>query len=343
MDGRLALSRRRQDGRPADQTLPLTERLLSRLSGPGAAWVLAWAAVPVAAGLLPSAYLATVGAKPLPVRLLSGLVFAYAVVLAFWAVGRFTRERNLVEHSVDQLTAGPEQAARPVFRGMASTRGPLALTLGFVTVTVWRTAVLGDPWAALLWLPVSLLVNLPLLTAVWVYLALLLGLHRLGRRTLSLAAFPQDLSLGLGEVGRLAFTAFWIYGAGFAPILVVNVANPIGLLLLLGLFLLGVLVFFACLQGLHHQLLAARRHYLEWAGQLYARAYEPIRSGSLVALGEQAEALQAAEVIQRRADAIQEWPFQQRRLVQIAGIVGTVVTFVITGILTRLILIPLGL
>jgi hypothetical protein len=62
-----------------------------------------------------------------------------------------------------------------------------------------------------------------------------------------------------------------------------------------------------------------------------------------VALGEQAEALQAAEVIQRRADAIQEWPFQQRRLVQIAGIVGTVVTFVITGILTRLILIPLGL
>jgi hypothetical protein len=28
------------------------------------------------------------------------------------------------------------------------------------------------------------------MTAVWVYLALLLGLHRLGRRTLSLAAFP---------------------------------------------------------------------------------------------------------------------------------------------------------
>jgi hypothetical protein len=37
---------------------------------------------------------------------------------------------------------------------------------------------------------------------------------------------------------------------------------------------------FGCLQGLHRQLLGARRHYLEWAGQLYARAYEPIRSGS---------------------------------------------------------------
>jgi hypothetical protein len=42
-------------------------------------------------------------------------------------------------------------------------------------------------------------------------------------------------------------------------------------------------------------------------------------------------------VIQRRAEAIQEWPFQQRRLAQIAGIVGTVVTLVITGIITRLI------
>src|SRR5829696_4237377 len=245
MDGRLALSRRQQNRQAADQTLPLTERLLSRLPGPRAAWVLAWAAIPVVAGLLPGAYLATVGVKPIPLRLLIGLVFAYAVVLAFWAVGRFTRAGNLAERSVDQLAAGPEQAATPVFRGMFSTQGPLALTLVFVAVTVWRTAVLADPWTALRWLPVSVLGNLPLLTAVWVSLALLLGLNRLGRRTLSLTAFPQDLSLGLGEVGRLAFTAFWIYGAGFAPVLVVNVANPLGLLLILGLFLLGVLVFLA--------------------------------------------------------------------------------------------------
>ena len=343
MGGRLALSRRRQDGRAADGRLPLTERLLGRLPGPRVAWVLAWAAIPIAAGLLPGAYLATVGVKPLAVRLLIGLVFAYEVVLAVWAVGRFTRERDTVQRSVDQLAAPRGQTAMPVFGGMASTWGPLALTLVFVAVTLWRTAVLGGRWAALRWLPVTVLVNLPLLTAVWVYLALLLGLARLGRRTLSLTAFPQDLSLGLAAVGRLAFTAFWIYGAGFAPVLVINFANPLGLLLILGLFLLGVLVFFGCLQGLHRQLLAARRHWLEWAGQLYARAYEPLGSGSLASLGEQAQALQAAEVIHRRAEAIQQWPFQQRRLAQIAGIVGTVVTFVITGILTRLILVRLGL
>jgi hypothetical protein len=326
-----------------DGRLPLTERILGRLPGPRVVWLLAWAAVPVAAGLLPGSYLATVGVRPIGVRLLTGLVYAYAVVLAVWAVGRFMRGADTVERSVDQLAARPEQAATPVFGGMASTWGPLALTLVFAAVTTWRTAVLGGWWAALGWSPVTLLVNLPLMTAVWAYLALLLGLDRLGRRTLSLTAFPEDLSLGLGEVGRLAFTAFWIYTAGFAPVLVINLAYPLRLLLSLGLFLLGVGVFFGCLQGLHRQLLAARRHYLEWAGQLYARAYEPIRSGSLVALGEQAQPLQAAEVIQRRAEAIQEWPFQQRRLAQIAGIVGTVVTFVATGILTRLILARLGL
>ena len=226
---------------------------------------------------------------------------------------------------------------------MASTWGPLALALVFTAVTAWRTAVLGDASAALLWSPVSFLVNLPLTTAAWAYLALLLGLNRLGRRTLPLTAFPKDLSLGLGEVGQLAFTAFWIYGAGFVPVLLVNLANPLRLLLSLGLFLVGVLVFFGCLEGIHRQLLTARRHYLELAGRLYAHAYEPIRSGSPAVLAEQAPSLQAAEVVQRRAEAIQEWPFQQRRLTQIAAIVGTMVTFVITGIVTRLILVRFGL
>ena len=48
-------------------------------------------------------------------------------------------------------------------------------------------------------------------------------------------------------------------------------------------------------------------------------------------------------MIQRRGEAIQQWPFQQRRLVQMAGIVGSVVTFVVTGIITRLVLVSLGL
>ena len=119
--------------------------------------------------------------------------------------------------------------------------------------------------------------HLPLLTAVWVYLALLLGPNRLGRRPLLLTAFPEDLSLGLGEVGRLAFTAFGMYAAGFTPVLAISLANPLRLLLDLGLFLLGVLVFFACLQGLHRQLLAARRHYLASCTRAPTNRFGPAR------------------------------------------------------------------
>lgn len=74
---------------------------------------------------------------------------------------------------MEQLAAHPEQATTPVFGPMASTWGPL--TLVFVALAVWRTAALRDPWTALLWSPVSFLINLPLLTAVWVYLALLVA------------------------------------------------------------------------------------------------------------------------------------------------------------------------
>ncbi len=344
MAGRLALPWRRQNGGAADGgSLPLPERILGGLPGSRVVWQLAWAAIPVAAALIPGSYLATVGAKPLPVRAVTGAVYGYAVALAVWATSRFTAEISAVERSVDRLAERSEEPAPPAFRSMTSTLGPLVLTLAFVAVTFWRTAVLGGGPAALLWLPVSFVVNLPLLTAVWVFLVVLLGLNRLGRRALSLRAFPEDLSLGLGEVGRLAFTAFSVYAAGFAPVLVVNLGNPLRLAMTLGLFLLGVLAFFGSLGGLHRQLLAARRHYLEWVGNLYARAYEPVRSGSLAALGEQAQLLQAAEVIQRRAEAIQRWPFEERRLAQIAAIVGTVVTFVVTGIITRVILLRLGL
>jgi hypothetical protein len=70
----------RQDGRAADDRLPLTEFILDRLPGPRAAWVLAWAAVPMAAGIAPGSYLTTVGAESIAARLFTGVAFAYAVV-----------------------------------------------------------------------------------------------------------------------------------------------------------------------------------------------------------------------------------------------------------------------
>ena len=135
MDGRLALSRRQQNGRSQTRPCPSPNACSAVCRDrvrPGR-----WPGRRSRSrpACCPAPTWPRSGTRPLPVRLLIGLVFAYAVVLAFWAIGRFTREGNLVERSVDQPAARPEQAARPVFGGMASTQGPLALTLVFVAVT----------------------------------------------------------------------------------------------------------------------------------------------------------------------------------------------------------------
>lgn len=62
-------------------------------------------------------------------------------------------------------------------------------------------------------------------------------------------------------------------------------------------------------------------------------------AGSLEALREQAPLLSAAEALEKRAEAIQTWPFDDRTLRLIAAIV----TSVVVAAITRLVLKPLGL
>jgi len=77
MDARPAHPRGRQDGPAAEGMPPLTERLLRRLPGPRMAWVLAGAAIPFLAAPVPGSFMATVGDRPIAVRFLIGLVYAY--------------------------------------------------------------------------------------------------------------------------------------------------------------------------------------------------------------------------------------------------------------------------
>jgi hypothetical protein len=330
-----------QTGVDEGRRLPITERLLARLPGPRVVWLLIWGAVPVLSSLaLPSIWEVS-PAPGLSARLTSGVVYSYAVVLALWASRRFARDVEDAELVVDRLAEDSGEGTKPVFLGIDSTLGPLALlalTVGLAALVTAQVAEIRDGLAAALSAPVPIIVNLPLATAVWLYAVLLLGLNRLGRRRLLLDTFPQDPSLGLNEVGRLAFTAFAIYAAGFVPVLAVNLSSPIGLVINLAMFLAGVVIFFMSLSGLHRQLAAARKRYSEQARVLYALAYEPVRSGSLDALRTQAQLLAAAEGIERHAEAIQRWPFDDKRLAFIKGIAASTVAIVLAGLVSRLIL-----
>ena len=322
---------------PAPNQVPLTERILNALPGPRMLWIVVWAAIPFGAAFLPDAYIATIGEESFTIRLLTGVVFSYVNLIALWGVAKFTRDTAVAEASVSPLEEDDGTPRGTIFRGLGSTWGPLAITTVFVVITTIQTADLADTTTALVWLPNTIVTNVASTTGVWVYVAILLGLNRLGHLHLSLDRFPEDPSLGLSQVGRVAVGAFWVYIAAWVVSLLPSRSGGLRLILSLTVFVFGLIVFFASLWRLHRKLVRARDQQIEWARSLYAQAYEPVRSGSVTALEDRAAALQAADGIAARAEKIQRWPFSDTRMRQMLALAGTVLTFVTTGVITRIV------
>jgi hypothetical protein len=293
--------------RPPDVLLPLTERILTRLPGPRYLWVALWAALPFAYLALPATFNLSQnefgGTTP---EALVAAVYAYVVALALWATRKMARDAAGVERRLTALRPG-----RGAFREIGNAAVPLGLTLATSTVSVITAAVVLDSWVAVALFPLPFIVNLPLMTALWTYLAVLIGLDRLGRRKLDLDdAFPADPLLGLGPVGSLAFSVFLIFVAGFVPVLLVSFVNPTFLILDLVLFVPGVVLFFLSLYRLHRQMSETRSRHVRRARGLYMRAQVPLwESGDLEAWRRESGLLQAVGEIERRASSISTWPF----------------------------------
>jgi hypothetical protein len=76
------------------------------------------------------------------------------------------------------------------------------------------------------------------------------------------------------------------------------------------------------------------------ARELYAQAYEPVRAApTLEALERQRSLLSAADALEKRAQAIHEWPIDEVTFARVL----TITTSVIAMIVGRLILDPFGL
>lgn len=89
------------------------------------------------------------------------------------------------------------------------------------------------------------------------------------------------------------------------------------------------------LQNLQRQLVAAKASELAIARDLYAQAYEPVRTGRpLEALDRQHSLLGAADALEKRARAIHEWPTDEGAFARAI----TIATTVIAITLARLIL-----
>ena len=329
---------------PGSRQNAVTERLLARLPGPRLTWILPWA---ILTAIRPVIFLrilrvtghSSVGSEWVLDRLSSHAVYAYMVLLSFWAVRKIGTNARTLEPALQRLRRDAP-ATHNVFAGMSSAVGPIALT---AVLTVVLSVNLLRSWemaAVAILLPLLALPIFPIMTLFWVYVVVLVGLDRLGRRPMELGPFPEDTSLGLRPVGALSFTAFLIFCAATVPFLLVNLRDRVQLIVGLAFFVAGVVVFFLSMWRLHRQMVEAKVRHLAWARGLYGEAFSPIRpQPTLEALQARAPLLSAAEALEKRAVAIQEWPFDDRTM----GRIVAISTGVVTTLLGRFALRALGL
>jgi hypothetical protein len=320
---------------------PLSERVLARLGSPGAVWIAAWALVPWAnAGanlLLGAKRTSAVWEQSALLVVLNYAAISLAVVLSLWGARTIARRLDVLHDPTSEVLVG--EAAEP-FRGINSHVGPL--TASAITAAAFAATTLVDDG----WLPALLrgvtwfVLGVALFSFIWTYASVLLGLNRLGRARLDPEAPHVDPGLGLQPLGAVAATGLWVLLAWLVPLLLTGLPDVVGAVIGMLVLVTALVTFFLSMLGLHRQMLTVKRVELERARDLYAQAYEPVHAApTLDVLERQRNLLSAADVLEKRATAIHEWPFSERT----PTVVITIVTSVIAMTIGRLILDPLGL
>jgi hypothetical protein len=310
---------------------PLTERVLRRLGRPRWLWITLWSASSFFVYEL-TRRLATLPTYP-------GI--AYSVMSAY---GNFVGLTGaaLLWLSINDAREPVEKATgthRP-FELVGWLPGPLLLSL--LTTATWTfTDFVRYPSWATAWVMVAQYVAwLPGNTGLWVYAVIASDLYQLGRRPLRFKPFEEDRSLGLRPVGTIASRAILMISIGAIPLAAAGVKDPRSFIALLVVFAAAIMLMMAALWPIHAQMVAVKTQTLRRARQLAAESLRPVTaSWAADALVHQTAALQAAEQVERRAAAIQEWPFDETILARIAAIL----TAVTATILARLVLTSFGL
>lgn len=312
--------------------LPLTERVLARLRLPRPVAIAAWSAVPLLSPLVLSAAVALT-TVPLDVHAFwdlaatqAGIAFATTVLLV--GTRLLVVRAGAVVTDVAALLPGGD--AGPLFRRVGSVAGPLVLAVALALIVTGAGLTrygLLPPLAAL---PLLVLYLVPIMTFVWVYLVVLLGLDAVGRRPLALDVFPEDRALGLRGLGDLASAGLGLLLVAVAPILVAGSDEPVTLTISVTVVLVGLAAFVLSMWRLHRQMAAAKDRHVALARRLYAEAYAPVRRDPSVAvLGAQATVLGTAKSLVERAEALLTWPIDEGATRFIAVISTSVLTSVI--------------
>lgn len=175
-------------------------------------------------------------------------------------------------------------------------------------------------------------------TFVWVYASSIRSIHQVGKENLQLVSFYEDSHLGMKPLGSLSLSFTWVYFLGLG--LVFFSANPFPIPLLfalLGLILLGAIVFFLPLRIVHIRMAKEKRTaeklLRKHLAQIVISFEQPDESTNDIS------DLLAFQLLEQKVVKISEWPLDTTTLSWFSAIVITV----LGTIIARYLLIFLGL
>jgi hypothetical protein len=274
------------------------------------------------------------------VEVLNRAAVSFAILLSLWGTSRVTDRVRRLRADLAEAVEQTEPDVHRLFRGLDSVAVPVVLTVAVGIVLPLDEAFRGEGAAALIQLVTWLLIGIPLSTAVWVYVTLQVGLMRLGRGQLTLREYHGDRSLGLRPVGGLAFTGFWMLFGSVAPLVLTGLSDVPVTVVGISVLAAAVVLFFLSLRDLHRRMVRVKTHELDRALRLYEEAYQEVqREPTLGMLQQRVGLLNAAEALEKRAERIQAWPFDEATFARVV----TIVSSSAAGILARLLLAPTGL
>jgi hypothetical protein len=320
---------------------PLTERVLERLPGERLLWIGAWAVVPwLNAGanlLLGEEARSAIWEQSRVLIVLNYAALSFAILITLWGTDRIARRLESLRPTTSEVLDG---TAREPCGSVNSTTGPLVASAATAIAFGVSALVTDGLLSAILRGATWFVVAIALWTFLWTYASLQLGLDRLGRAHLLPDAARVDPTLGLRPLGGVAFMGLWMLLAWLVPVLLTGLPDVVGVAIGAAVLAGAFSAYFFSLRRLHRQMVDVKTSELALARELYAQAYEPIRTApTLEALERQHRLLGAADALEKRALAIHEWPIDEGTLARLI----TIATSVIAVIIARLILDPLGL
>ncbi len=304
--------------------------------------------------LAETANLATTVARTLaPVSLLTDLLVAYS----FYAP-RYMR-RRLVEtgRSLSNMLPDRDAEFRRVFAEVAAPRPQVIAWMLFLVAllaAVSVPAILGTgpspfvfnagagtalEFVAGIYGILSLAVaTLALSSVVWTFWSISLGIHRFGRAPLALRPYYEDSFLGLKPLGVLSLSLAFSYFGFIGLFLLVLSASPgtpttadvVGVGgFLSGLVLLGLVLFFLPLRGLHRRMADQKREETVRLRPKLSPIYEDGASHTALDVAH----LVRIDMTDRKVAAMAVWPYD----VGILGRLSAITLSVIAILLSRII------